>query len=111
VDGVVAGLNAGTLDRQFRLDQPSGLDGSSYETVDDSVWGAKRFASGSEVLRASTPTSQVTHVVTLRYREDLRAAWCLVEEDTSPETVSQIVSFGDPDGRREQLKVFVVELQ
>jgi head-tail adaptor len=104
-------LNSGDLDRQFRLDRPSGLDGSNYETVDEDVWGSKRFANGAEVLRGSTPASTVTHVVTLRYREDLRAAWCLVEEDTSPETVSQIVTFGDPDGRKEQLIVYVVELQ
>lgn len=105
------GLNAGTLDRSFRLERPSGLDGSVYAVVEQDVWGSQRFASGAEVLRGSTPAATVTHVLTIRFRDDLRAAWRLVDEDTSPETTLQIVSFGDPDGRKEQLTVFVVELQ
>jgi head-tail adaptor len=104
-------VNAGSLDRPFRLDRPSGLEGDSYTTVETDVWGSKRFASGAEVLRGSTPAATVTHVVTIYYREDLRADWRLVEEDTSPETTLQIVSFGDPDGRKYQLTVYVVELQ
>lgn len=107
----MGGLNAGSLDRQFRLERPSGLDGETYTTVESGVWGSKRFADGREVLRASTPTATVTHVVTLRYRDDLRASWRIVEEDTSPDVTLQIVSFGDPDGRKDQLLVYVVELQ
>lgn len=102
-------LNAGELDRQFTIQRPSGLE-EDYADVETGVWGSKRFATGNEVLRGSTPAAQVTHVIKMRYRDDLRASWRLVEEDTSPAVALQIVTFGDPDGRREELKVFVVEL-
>lgn len=105
------GLNVGMLDRQYTIQRPAGLDAEGYETVEADVWGHKRFASGSESLRASTPVATVTHVVTMRYRDDLRANWRLVEQDTSPEQSLQIVSFGDPTGDAEELRVYVVELQ
>lgn len=104
-------FNVGALDRQFTLQRPSGLDADDYEDVETDLWGHKRFASGQEALRGATPAAQATHVVTIRYREDLRANWRLVESDTSPAGVLQISVFGDPEGNREMLQVFCVELQ
>lgn len=106
----MSGIDAGSLDREFRLQRPSGLGGDEYLDV-ETIWGAIHAASGSELLRFGTLVATGASVVTIRYREDLRASWRLVESDTSPERALQITSFGDPDGSREQLQVFVTELQ
>lgn len=105
-------LNAGDLVTPFRLQQPVGEAGL-YEDVDeadDPTWGAIRFAVGHELLRFTTPLATGAFVVTIRYRDDLRASWRLVEEDTSPERTLQVTAFGDPDGEKEQLQVFCVEV-
>lgn len=104
------GLNVGTLDRELWLQRPVG-DAGLYENVDtEPTWGSIRFANGNELLRFATPIATGAYVVTLRYREDLRASWRLVEADTSPDRILQITTFGDPDGRKEQLQVFCVEV-
>jgi head-tail adaptor len=104
------GLNAGTLDRELWLQQPSGEDGS-YENVEaDPSWGAVRFAVGNELLRFTTPLATGAFVVTIRYRDDIRGSWRLVMADESPERTLQVTTFGDPDGRKVELQVFCVEV-
>ena len=102
-------MNAGDLDREFTLQQPSTTtDDGTYEAV-DTVWGGIRLAGGNEVMRFVTPEATGRFVVTLRYRDDLRADMRLLETVTN--RALQIDSYGDPDGRLEWLRVFCVEAQ
>lgn len=102
-------MNAGDLDREFTLQRPSTADDSgTYEDI-DTVWGGIRLAGGNEVIRFLTPEATGRFVVTLRYRDDLRADMRLLE--TATQRALQIDSYGDPDGRFEWLRVFCVEAQ
>lgn len=101
------GLSAGSLNREFTLQRPSGLDGD-YATV-DTVWGSIRFANGAEVMRLGTQQATGAYVVTMYYRDDLQASWRLYEAATG--RALQITSFGDPDGRMVEMRVFCVEAQ
>lgn len=101
-------LNAGDLNRRFSLQRPDGLNSDDYAEL-DTVWGSRRFASGNELLRFATPTATGAWVITIRYRADFDASYRLFDLET--EQSFQITSFGDPDGRREQLRIFAVEAQ
>lgn len=104
----MSGVSSGTLNRLFMIQRPSGLDPANPADV-GTVWGSLRFANGNEVLRFETPQATGAYVVTMRYRDDLEASWQLYEHDSG--RTLQIVGFGDPDGRRNELRVFCVEAQ
>ncbi len=101
-------VNAGALNREFRLEKPSGLDSSSNEDM-GTEWGSLRLAGGNELLRFGTPMATGAWVIELYYRDDLDASWRLVDIETGKSY--QISNFGDPDGSLASLKLFCVEAQ
>lgn len=101
-------LNVGSLNVEFRLEKPAGLDADGYEDM-GIEWGSKRFASGNELLRFGTPSATGAWVITMRFRSDIEASWRLV--DVATEKSFQISNLGDPDGRCEELRIFAVEAQ
>lgn len=104
-------VDIGAMTREFILQRPSGIDGEGYDDV-ETIWGAMRYASGSELLRFGTPVATSAYVVTIWFRDDLEASWRLADPASgSPMEAWQISSFGDPDGKREQLNVYCTALQ
>jgi SPP1 family predicted phage head-tail adaptor len=92
---------------RFTLQEPSGLSGSGYADV-VTVPGSKRLAGGNEVLKFGGQLAAGQYVVTIRFRDDVRADWRLVDDQ---EREYQIASYGDADGRRAYLTIYCQGLQ
>ena len=104
----MSGPDAGSLDHEFRLDKPTGLDPADYTDM-GTEWGSIRLAGGNELLRFGTPAATGAWVITIYYRDDLDASWRVVDLDT--DRSFQISNFGDPDGSGESLRLYCVEAQ
>jgi hypothetical protein len=111
----MAEVTVGQRRHRLLLQRPAGLAADGYDPVGIERC-AKRFASGNELLRFGTPSSQGAWVITMRYRSDLLkldpptlASWRLVDLDT--EESFQISSFGDAEGTRRLLTLYCVEAQ
>lgn len=101
-------MDIGSLRRRLTLQRPEGLAADGYVPV-ATVWGSARFASGNELLRFGTPQAEGAWVITIRYRADVEASWRVLEGATGRSF--QISNFGDPDGRRAELRLYCVEAQ
>lgn len=104
----MAGVSAGSLDRELLLQSPTGADGLYAD--EEGCWGSLRGAFGNELLRFTTPLATAAFVVTLHYRTDLRSDWRIAVVDEDTPRYLQIASFHDPDGSRQQLNVYCVEV-
>lgn len=102
-------MNFGKMRDDVILQEPSGLSADGYTSIAtvpaqiDMVGG-----SGGETLRYGAPTATGFYAITLRYREDLKADWRIVHTDGR---VFQVVSYGDPDGKRQALRVSATTIQ
>lgn len=104
----MAFLNAGSLDREFTLQSPN-CDAANLWNDVETVWGSINYAGGSEAIKAGVPMSSGTFEVIIRYRTDLQGSWRIFEALSG--RALQIISFGDPDGDQEALRVICVEAQ
>lgn len=102
-------IETGDLRAELTLQRPNGEDGS-YADV-ETVWANIQAASGGEALRFGQTVSQAIYAVTIYFREDLQAAWRLTNQNVSPERSLQILTFADPDGERDFLRLICVEVQ
>jgi len=101
-------MNAGDLNHEFTLQSPT-CNADTPWSDEDTIWGAIRFTTGNETSREGVQTAVGQFIVTIRYRTDLKADWSLYEPNTGRRL--QIVSFGDPDGSQEELRVLCAEVQ
>lgn len=102
-------IDAGDLRAELTLQRPSGED-NDYVDV-ETVWANIQAASGSESLRFGQNLSQAIYAVTIYFREDIQASWRLSNQTVSPTRSMQILSFSDPDGERDVLRLLCVEVQ
>lgn len=103
-------MNVGQLGRhRVTLSRPS-TGPSGYDTVVEKEPASIRFMSpGSpEVIRFGMPATWSGFLVTMRYREDVRADWRLEDEAGR---VFQISSYGDREDRRQELQLWCSQLQ
>jgi SPP1 family predicted phage head-tail adaptor len=102
-------MNAGELDREVVLQRPSGVGANEFLDV-ATVWASLRLAGGwAEMARFGVPTATGSFRIGVHYRDDVRADWRVTELETG--RTFQIVSYGDPDGRKVELALFCTELQ
>jgi SPP1 family predicted phage head-tail adaptor len=100
-------MQAGLLRRRVTLQQPaSDVSGGFRDVAPVSAAIAFRPAS-SVAMAAGGPSASGTYQVRLRYRDDVRAGWRIVEGTRT----YQVVGYGDPDGRRAELAVTCTEVQ
>lgn len=96
----------GAMNWRVELQPPVGLNAEGY-TTKTTVWGEIRGASGSESLQFGGTSSVGQYVVTIRYRDDIRAEWRLKDQTGRR---FQVNSYTDPEGRREWLQIYCQEL-
>lgn len=101
-------IDAGDMRAELTLQKPNGEDGS-YADV-ETIWANVTAASGSESLRFGANVSTSIYAVTIYFREDLQASWRLTNQNVSPERSLQILTFSDPDGERDCLRLLCVEV-
>ena len=101
-------MTVGALRYVLDLQSPSGTSGQGY-TTEASTRGEIRGAGGSELLRYGGTSSQGQFVITVRYRDDVKADWRIREQDSG--RTFQITSYSDPDGRRQWTQFFCTEIQ
>lgn len=101
-------MDAGELTQEYVLQRPSGPNADGYADV-ETVWLRKRLAGGSEALKFGAVQGQGQYVLTLWYRDDVKADWRV--KDVLTGATLQIVSYGDPDGERVRLQIFATEVQ
>jgi SPP1 family predicted phage head-tail adaptor len=106
-------MNAAQLNRRITIQQRSQTrDVYGQPTADWSdlftTWGGIRAATGKEVYAASGFTSQVSHVITLRYRPrtPILNSYRVLYEGR----IFRIQAVSDPDEGREQLNLLCLEL-
>ena len=102
------GVNAGDLDHEFTLQSPGCDDKAPWIDI-ETMWGNKRYVSGNETLRDAALSATGQFIVSVYYRTDIRADMSLYEAETG--TRLQIVSYGDPDGSRQELRIVCIEQQ
>lgn len=104
-------MRAGVLNTRASLqdrvtsDDGAGGEAVAYTTI-ATLWLGLAAQSGRELAQAKQLNSRVTHLVTARYRADVRARMRLV----TGSRVLEIHGAYDPDGRRQQLHLLVEEL-
>jgi SPP1 family predicted phage head-tail adaptor len=103
-------MNFGKMRDDVILQQPSAPTGAAdYDTVETVPAQIEMIGwSGGEALRFGAPTATGYFTITLRYREDIRSDWRIVHTDGR---VFQVVSYGDPDGKRQALRVSATTVQ
>lgn len=106
-------MQAGKLRNRGRLYSPPiertarGQPDKSAPWVDEGLeWCAVRDAGDFEVMRGRQPTAEASHVVTLRYRADIKATWKIVVDGKE----FHIKGVSDPDDRKRTLLLDVSEL-
>lgn len=104
----MSGLSAGALDHEYVLQSPT-CDSAVPWTDVERVWGRQRYITGTSRFTEGVQQSVGQFEVLIYYRTDLDASWRFYEPDTG--RVLQIVSFGDPDGSRETMRVLCQEAQ
>lgn len=86
---------------------PAVGDWSDVQTVPAQIDMAG--GSGGESLRFGADTATGFYTIYLRYREDIRSDWRIVHAQDG--RVFQVVSYGDPDGKRQALRVSATTIQ
>lgn len=103
-------MNFGAMLDDVILQSPTGLTANGYADVATVPAQIEMVSGGgSEALRFGSPTATGYFTVTMRHRTDLRADWRIVH--AADGRVFQISSYGDPDGKRQALKVSVTTIQ
>lgn len=104
---------AGALKRRVTIQVPS-TDQDEYgqptDTWDElmTTWAGIRVATGKEIYAASGFTSQVSHVITLRYRPSvtIRSNCRAIHEGR----IFQIQTISDPDESKAQVNLLCLEI-
>ena len=103
----MSGVAAGDFSHLFALQRPIGVDPTSYTVIDAAVWGGIRAVRGYEALRFGVTASEGHRVISIHWRDDLRATDRLSETDTDRRF--EVVAYDDPTDEFAQLDVLVVE--
>lgn len=103
-----ATLEVGQLRADVDLQRPSGTSSDGYETVATRVPAQIRTASGNELLRYGAQVSVNAMVITMRYRQDVRADMRI--SYPSEGRYFQVTSYGDEAGDKKWLTVYASEL-
>jgi SPP1 family predicted phage head-tail adaptor len=106
-------MNAGKLNRRIAIQSQSTSQDSfggpltTWITI-IKTWAGIRAVTSKEVYAASGFTSQVSHLITLRYHPELhiRSAYRIEYEGR----IFQIQSVGDPDEGKRQVNLLCLEL-
>lgn len=104
----MAGLNAGALNHEYTLQSPNCDSASPWSDV-DTIWGSQKYVTGTTRFSDNVQQAVGQFEVLTYYRTDLDASWRLYEPETG--RVLQIISFGDPDGNRESMRILCQEAQ
>lgn len=101
-------LNAGRLDKRVTVQSSvfsdDGAGGQSIAWLDvATVWASIDTGSGREFMAAQQLLPELTHLVTIRYRDDVTAANRLIYLSRGNTRVLTIQSKIDPLERHEQL--------
>ena len=96
--------DAGDLTHRFILEardeEPDGFGGHfTTHPPKGAVWGAPKVVRGRENLRAAQVDEVVDHVVTVRFRPDIRPGWRL----RRGARIFDVIAAYDPDERRRYL--------
>jgi SPP1 family predicted phage head-tail adaptor len=114
-------MNAGTLNRRITIQQRSQAQDEFGQPTDSwtdfvSTWAGIRAATSKEVYAASGFTSQVTHVITIRYRKEVVTGVSATETVNSSQRVVyqnrvfQIQAVTDPDEGKVWLNLLCIEI-
>lgn len=77
-------MDAGALRHRITIQTPASVQGPdgypapSWAKVTD-TWASIRYPSGSQILKADAPISVVRALITIRYRDDVRADMRIVK--------------------------------
>jgi len=111
-------MRAARLNRRIAFQAATltrGADGAMIETwaTQVTVWGALESPSGREMFENGKITTEVSHLIIIRFRRDIKPTWRAVVTDaaaTPTDRYFRIVAVLNPfDGRRE-LHIPVKEL-
>lgn len=106
-------MQAGKLRNRGRLYSPpitktarGQIDKDAPWVFEGLEWCSVRDAGDTEVMRGRQPTAEASHVVGMRYRDDVRATWKIVVDGKD----YHILGVSDPDDRKRTLVLDVKEL-
>lgn len=102
---------AGKLNRKVTIQTPSTTQddyGQPTQLWTDvlTTWAAIRAATSKEVYAASSFVSQVSHIVTIRWRPGIQAKQRIIYRDR----IFEIQALSDPDERRISLNLLCIEI-
>ncbi len=104
-----ARMNFGAMRDDVIIQKPAAV-ASGYVDVATVPAQIEMTANGGvEVLQFGSPTATGYFRITMRHREDIRADWRIVHARDG--RVFQISSYGDPDARRQALRVYTTVIQ
>lgn len=93
-------IRAGQLRRRVTIQQPTrtNTDGRISKTWANvaTVWAQFTDTRGREFMAARQVNSQLTHIIRIRYRSDVKPTWRVLHGST----ILNIVSATDPNQRR-----------
>jgi SPP1 family predicted phage head-tail adaptor len=106
-------VGAGKLNRRITIQRPSQTRDQYGQLTTDwadvlSTWGGIRAATSKEVYAASGFTSQVSHVITLRYRP--RTPILSSYRVNYQGRIFQLQAVSDPDENKVQVNLLCLEL-
>ena len=103
-------LRIGDYRQRVRLERPAPRSG--YVVVEDRVAAKIAFSIAELPERREAGRAQTAfgpYTIRMRYRTDVKAEWRVVDCETGQ--VFQILSWGDRDGRREEVWLVATEVQ
>lgn len=111
-------MRAGRLDRRVTFQSPNptrGTDGSLIEgwTTQVTLSAALEAAGGRETFDSGRLSTEITHRIIVRFRQDIKATWRAVMSDgASPasDRLFRILAVQNPDDGRRELHIMVKEM-
>lgn len=104
-------MNAGTLNKQITIQSPSTTQDDYGQPTTDwtdlmTTWASIRAATSKEVYAASGFTSQLSHIITIRWRPGVQANQRIAYRGR----VFEIQTVADPDESRVELNLLCLEI-
>jgi SPP1 family predicted phage head-tail adaptor len=104
-------MNPGALNKRITIQSPLEVPGDYGEPTTQwtdviSTFASIRAATSKEVYAAQGYTSQITHLITIRWRPGIRSNQRVIYRDR----LFEIQAVTDPDERRAQLNLLCIEI-
>lgn len=104
-------MNPGALDKRITIQSPSESQDEYGAPTQDwtdaaTTWAAIRAATGKEIYASSGFVSQLSHVITIRWRTGISAKQRVVYRGR----IFEIQAVSDPDESRTELKLLCLEI-